>query len=280
MVKKDFNKNSYNELNNTIENLKENNLRQESFLLNITHDLRAHLNIILSSMQCIDYGNLKIADEKVNEYLTMIKRNSLKMLKLTNNLIDTTRFENNYYELKKTNVDIVSMIEGTINCIDKYAIQKNIDLIFDTNEEECIMAIDPQAIDRIIMNLVSNSIKFSDRNKSIYINLIINSEEVVISVKDEGPGIAETDKNKVFNRFYQVNKRKESEKVGSGIGLDLVNYLTKAHGGAVVLNSNYAAGAEFIVTLPITTVNEQQTIIQSPDRKIEMLEIEFSDIYL
>ena len=152
---------SYSELNNTIETLKEKNLSQEEFLLNITHDLRAHLSIILSVMQCIDCGNAKVADEKAREYLKMIKRNSLKMLKLINNLIDTTKFQNNYYELNKTNIDIVSMIEGTINCIDKYAIQKNIHLIFDTNKEECIMAVDPQVIDRIIMNLISNAIKFS-----------------------------------------------------------------------------------------------------------------------
>ncbi len=271
---------SYSELNNTIETLKEKNLSQEEFLLNITHDLRAHLSIILSVMQCIDCGNAKVADEKAREYLKMIKRNSLKMLKLINNLIDTTKFQNNYYELNKTNIDIVSMIEGTINCIDKYAIQKNIHLIFDTNKEDCIMAVDPQVIDRIIMNLISNAIKFSCKDKNIYINLLINSEEVKISVKDEGPGISEDDKEKIFNRFYQVSKRKDSEQAGSGIGLDLVNYLTKAHGGSVILNSECGVGSEFIVTLPITKTNEKEIISQSQSSKIEMLEIEFSDIYL
>ena len=271
---------SYSELNNTIETLKEKNLSQEEFLLNITHDLRAHLSIILSVMQCIDCGNAKVADEKAREYLKMIKRNSLKMLKLINNLIDTTKFQNNYYELNKTNIDIVSMIEGTINCIDKYAIQKNIHLIFDTNKEDCIMAVDPQVIDRIIMNLISNAIKFSCKDKNIYINLLINSEEVKISVKDEGPGISEDDKEKIFNRFYQVTKRKDSEQAGSGIGLDLVNYLTKAHGGSVILNSECGVGSEFIVTLPITKTNEKEIISQSQSSKIEMLEIEFSDIYL
>lgn len=271
---------SYSELNNTIETLKEKNLSQEEFLLNITHDLRAHLSIILSVMQCIDCGNAKVADEKAREYLKMIKRNSLKMLKLINNLIDTTKFQNNYYELNKTNIDIVSMIEGTINCIDKYAIQKNIHLIFDTNKEDCIMAVDPQVIDRIIMNLISNAIKFSCKDKNIYINLLINSEEVKISVKDEGPGISEDDKEKIFNRFYQVTKRKDSEQAGSGIGLDLVNYLTKAHGGSIILNSKCGVGSEFIVTLPITKTNEKEIISQSQSSKIEMLEIEFSDIYL
>lgn len=270
----------YNELNNKIEKLIDRNLKQEGFLINITHDLRAHLNIILSVMQCIDCGNGKIIDEKAKEYLTMVKRNSLKMLKLINNLMDATKLENNYYELNKTNIDIVSMVEGTINCIDKYAIQKNIHLIFDTNKEECIIAVDPQVIDRIIMNLISNAIKFSPRDKNIYINLLITSKEVNISIRDEGPGISEDEKGKIFNRFYQVSKRKDSDQAGSGIGLDLVNYLTKSHGGSIVLNSEYGLGAEFIVTLPITNIDESNLIIQNHSSKIEMLEIEFSDIYL
>ncbi|MGL5085506.1 MAG: sensor histidine kinase [Clostridium sp.] len=272
----------YGDLNNVIDKLKLRNSKQEAFLLNITHDLRAHLNIILSVMQCIDYGNAKIADEKAKEYLIMVKRNSLKMLKLINNLIDANRFENNYYELNKDNIDIVSMIEGTISCIDKYAVQKNISLIFDTNEEECIMAVDPQVIDRIIMNLISNAIKFSPRDKNIYINLNINrdNEEVKISVKDEGPGISEDDKSKIFNRFYQVTKQKDSEQAGSGIGLDLVNYLTKSHGGTVIINSECGNGSEFVVTLPISIIDEKKLNMQNDSSKIEMLEIEFSDIYL
>ena len=271
---------NYDQLNSMIESLKEKNLRQEGFLLNITHDLRGHLNIILSVMQCIDYGNAKAIDKKAVEYLNMVKRNSLKMLKLINNLIDTSRLENDYYELNKTNVDIVSMIEGTINCIDRYAIQKNIQLVFDTNKEECIMAVDPQAIDRIIMNLVSNAIKFSPKDKNIYINLIINSKEVKISIEDEGPGIAKKDREKIFNRFYQVTKRKESSENGSGIGLDLVNYLTRLHKGSIKLNSEYGNGAKFIVTLPITTMDKEKIIMPHQSNKIEMLEIEFSDIYL
>ena len=123
-------------------------------------------------------------------------------------------------------------------------------------------------------------LNFHAKDKNIYINLLINSEEVKISIKDEGPGISEDDKNKIFNRFYQVTKQKDSDQAGSGIGLDLVNYLTKAHGGSISLNSEYGVGSEFIVTLPITKTNEKEIISQSQSSKIEMLEIEFSDIYL
>lgn len=276
------NNEDYNNLVKYLETITQKCERQEGFLLNISHDLRAHLNVILSVIQCIQLEEQKGSEnKKLKEYMGIAKRNSFKMLKLINNLIDTTKFQNNYYTLEKKNIDIISMVEGTITCIDRYAKEKDIQLIFDTNEEECIMAVDPEVLDRIIMNLVSNAIKFSPANTNIYINMFINESSVKLSVRDEGPGIDKDEQDKIFNRFYQIGKTNKSEHVGSGIGLDLVNYLTKALGGTIVLNTNLEKGTEFIVELPINSIEEQPiTNARIEKEKIEMLEIEFSDIYL
>lgn len=257
------------------------NSKQENFLLNISHDLRGHLNVILSIMQIIDHGNVCIADKKAMEYINIVKRNSLKMLKLINNLIDTTKLENNYYVLNKKNIDIISMVESTVSCIDKYAKQKNIQLIFDTNEEECIMGIDPEVLDRIIMNLLSNAIKFSYCNTNVYIDIFVLSSEIRISIRDEGPGIPKEYHEKIFNRFYQMKKMRDSDTIGSGIGLDLVNYLVKSMDGEITLNSNEGKGCEFMMFFPITTVEEKENycLNDRSSNKIQMLEVEFSDIY-
>ena len=148
----------------------------DQYLLNIIHDLRSHLNVITSAAQFMEH-NYK--DDKNLKCIEIIKRNSFKMLKLINNLIDSNKIKNNYYKLNKKNIDIVPMIENTISCIEKFASERNINLIFDTNEEECIMAIDPEAIDRVIMNLLSNAIKFSNENSEIYINLLVKDKEIV-----------------------------------------------------------------------------------------------------
>ena len=232
-------------------------------------------------MQLIESGCTYITDKKTREYMEMIRRNSLKMLKLINNLIDTTKLENNYYTLNKKNIDIISMIESTVNCIDKYAKQKNIQLIFDTNEEECVMGIDPEALDRVIMNLLSNAIKFSYNNTNVYIDLFVLGNEIKISIKDEGPGIAKEYQEKIFNRFYQMEKKRESDAIGSGIGLDLVNYLVKSMDGEIILNSSEGNGCEFIILLPIKRVIEEKNHCLNDEKsnKIQMLEVEFSDIY-
>ena len=251
---------------------------KEDFTLNITHDMRSHLNVIISALQFIEHNNLKIKDEK--KYMNIIRRNSYKILKLINNLIDTSKLENNYYKLKKRNIDIVSMIEGTVECVEKYSLEKNIQLIFDTNKEECIVSVDPEAIDRIVMNLLSNAIKFSPINSEIFVYLNINNDNINICVRDKGKGIAKEEQDKIFNRFYQCSNKSGKEYIGSGIGLDLTNYLVKAHGGNIVINSSENEGSEFIVTIPRVLEEDVEAVDNNISSKIQMLEIEFSDIYL
>src|SRR5471030_834801 len=191
---------SKEELINKVIQLSDCKEAQENFILNISHDLRSPLNIILSILQC---------------------------------------YKDDYK-------DIINLIEWNISSMDKYAKQKNIVLVFDTNVEECIMAIDPEAIDRIIMNLISNAIKFSPSGSSIYINTWKSINQLTISIKDEGMGIPKDEQDTIFNRFVQSSKNKSNENFGSGIGLDLVRYLTKSHNGSIELRSEENIGSEFI----------------------------------
>ena len=156
---------------------------QEKFLVNVSHDLRSPINTILSILQSLKYiDKSKESDEKIKEYRALIKRNSYKMMKLVDNLIDTTKIEEKYYNLDKQAIDIVSLIENTILSIDKYAKQKSIELIFDTNVEESIVLLDPEAIDRVIVNLVSNAIKFSPKESTIMTNLYVDEKNIKIVV--------------------------------------------------------------------------------------------------
>ena len=248
----------------------------DQYLLNIIHDLRSHLNVITSAAQFMEH-NYK--DDKNLKCIEIIKRNRFKMLKLINNLIDSNKIKNNYYKLNKKNIDIVPMIENTISCIEKFASERNINLIFDTNEEECIMAIDPEAIDRVIMNLLSNAIKFSNENSYIYINLVVKDKEIELSFKDEGCGISKEEKERIFDRFYQGKNNDNIE--GSGIGLNLCMLFVKAHDGKIFLESEINKGSIFTVILPrkiedhIETVKEEGNLIN----KNQAVEIEFSDTY-
>jgi len=284
LSKGELSKLSKEELINKFIKLSADKKAQEDFILNISHDLRSPLNIILSIFQCYkdeykDIGN----GNQFKEHIDIIKRNAYKILKLINNLIDTTKLEKKYYNIKRENLDIINLIEWNVSSIDKYAKQKNIALVFDTNVEECVMAIDPEAIDRIIMNLISNAIKFSPQGSNVYVNTWKNIDQITISIRDEGMGIPKEEQKVIFNRFVQSSKNKKNENSGSGIGLDLVRHLTKAHKGSIELRSEENSGSEFIIKLPIEILKYNETDKNkclNAQNKVEVLQLEFSDIYL
>jgi len=284
VIERELSKLSKEELINKFIKLSEAKNAQEDFILNISHDLRSPLNIILSVLQCYKDEYKYIGkDNKYQNHMESIKRNGYKILKLINNLIDTTKLEKNHYNIKRENLDIINLIEWNISSIDKYAKQKNISLVFDTNVEECIMAIDPEAIDRIIMNLISNAIKFSGEGSNIYINTWKSINQIIISIRDEGMGIPTDEQDTIFNRFIQSSKNKRHENSGSGIGLDLVKCLIKAHNGSIELKSEEECGSEFIIKLPIEIIDYNKIIKNrclNVRSKVEILELEFSDIYL
>lgn len=284
LIRGELAKLSKEELINKFISLSEAKRIQEDFILNISHDLRSPLNIILSIFQCYkdEYKDMDKGNQ-YQEHMEIIKRNAYKILKLINNLIDTAKLEKKHYNIKRENLDIINLIEWNISSIDQYAKQKNISLVFDTNVEECIIAMDPEAIDRIIMNLISNAIKFSPHGSSIYINMWKSINQITISIKDEGIGIPKNEQKTIFNRFVQSSKNKRHENSGSGIGLDLVTYLTQAHNGSIELKSEENIGSEFIIKFPIEVLeyNEiDKNKCLNTKSKVEVLELEFSDIYL
>lgn len=284
LVNKDIENLSKVELVKLVHDLKRTKDLQENFLLNISHDLRSPINVILSVLQCLKYERKSedgVIEDKRKEYRDIIRRNSLKIVKLIDNLIDASKLEKNYYNLKRYNVEIISFIESIVTSIEKYAEEKDIKVIFDTNVEEFECAVDPAAMDRIIMNLLSNAIKFSPKHGNILVNVQVENEVIEISVKDEGIGIPKEEQKDIFNRFVQSSQNKKNEYSGSGIGLDLVNYLVRAHGGNIRLESDLGCGSNFIVTLPIAILDIEEKDYEVGKRsRVEQLEVEFSDIYL
>lgn len=260
--------------------LYENKIAQEDFILNISHDLRSSLSVILGILQC--YKN-EYDELKAEEHMNIVKRNCYKILKLINNIIDSTKLQQRHFKINRQNIDIINLIEWNISSIDKYAKIKNISLVFDTNVEECIVAVDISSFDRIIMNLISNAIKFSKENSCVFINTWKEEKYITISVKDEGIGIPQNEQKTIFNRFIQSTKNNRNEYSGSGIGLDLVFNLVKAHGGVVELTSTEGLGSEFRIKMPIVKVEDSMKKDKHSmdlSSKVDIFEVEFSDIYV
>lgn len=255
------------------------------FFSNLSHELKTPLNLIFSITQLIesnlDNNQLVCKSSNTKHHINILKQNCYRMLRLVNNLIDITKLDCGYFNIELQNHNIVSLVENITLSVSEYIKNKKISLIFDTNVEEKIMAVDPNAIERIILNLLSNSIKFTDLGDSIIVDLLAEEKYVTISIKDTGIGIPEDKLKIIFDRFRQVDKSLTRNREGSGIGLSLVKSLIDMHNGSIDVKSDYGFGSEFIIKLPITNVDDTNKIdpIYVKDKYIEKINIEFSDIY-
>jgi hypothetical protein len=254
------------------------------FFANLSHELRTPINIIFSCIQLLDY--YKEDKDSLSQYYTKyektIKQNCFRMLRLVNNLIDITKIDSGFMKLDLINCDIVKIVEDITLSVIPYVEVKNINLIFDTEFEEKIIKCDPDKIERIILNLLSNSIKFTDFGGEISVNISLVEDFVQIKVRDNGKGIPIEKRKIIFDRFVQVDKSLNRSHEGSGIGLALSKSLIELHNGKIFINDEVEKGTEIIILLPDKMLkNEGGKAIEYDTYKpnIDRISIEFSDIY-
>lgn len=254
------------------------------FFANISHELRTPVNLILSSIQVLKLKLSTLDKENYNyfsNYINIMQRNTFRLVKLINNLIDSTKIDSKSIEIHPINSDIISFIEDTCSSVLHFVKSKNMNLIFDTDIEEEVIGFDPSYIERIMLNLLSNAIKFNKKDGNIFVNINVNEKDVVVEVKDEGPGIPEEKIPNIFDRFEQVRSKMKSEREGTGIGLYIVKALVDLHNGTVRVNSEEKDGCSIIFTLPRKKIEEKNDDnIIFKENKANMIDIEFSDIYL
>ncbi|MFT5875537.1 MAG: signal transduction histidine kinase, partial [Clostridium sp.] len=272
---------------NLLEEAKEYENIKDQFFATISHELKTPLNIILGVVQLVDKTfcqQKKCADhEKLMKYMNMSKQNCFRLLKLINNLIDITKFDSGFMHMELKNHNIVSVIENITLSIAEYIESKGIQLIFDTEMEEKIVFCDTEKLERVMLNLLSNAIKFTEYGGTIMVNIYDKEGSILISVKDTGIGIPTDMKEKIFDRFTQVDSTLRREAEGSGIGLSLVKAIVELHNGKINLKSNLGVGSEFIIELPVLKVDVesdvQDEVATSINSNVERISIEFSDIY-
>ena len=251
------------------------------FLSNMSHEFRTPINIILAITQLLNMHNKSLSDEKYKEYLNVLKQNSYRLLRLINNIMDITKVNSDSDQLNLVNCNIVSVLEEIVMSTVLYASEKKRNIIFDTDNEEIILACDEDKIERIMLNLISNAIKFSDCDTDIEVKINTNLDlnRVYISIKNYGSNIEFKDREKIFERFHRVDNSLNRKNEGCGIGLFLCRKFIEMHGGEIFLD-NIDNGTQFSFYLPINITEEKinNPIIQK-DSLIERCNIEFSDIY-
>ncbi len=257
---------------------------KDEFLATITHEFKTPLTVINAVLQTIDSIYANQVPEHVKKHLQRIRINSFRQLRLVNNLLDITRYNSGRFKMNMKNIDLVFVSEAIVKSVDLYSAQKGVSLSFSSDIKSVLMAMDEEKYERILLNLLSNSIKFTPKGKAVYVHISCVKKRVFIKVRDEGIGIPKSKQKLIFERFGQVDSSLSRQAEGTGIGLSLVKALVEGMGGTIMLESEAGKGSTFTVSLPVTKMKRKEqeiNIISAPDNRImQAVAIEFSDIYL
>ena len=258
---------------------------KEEFFSVTSHELRTPINVILSAEKVISNMIKNINNNendifKMQRWLRMIRQNSLRLLKLVNNILDLSKINAGYLEVVKKNVDFVDLITKIYNSIAPFVEQKGLKTIFTSNIDKIVMAVDEEKIERIIFNLISNALKYNRDNGMIEIIINQDNNFVYISVKDTGIGIPNDKLDIIFERFLQVNSSLSRPREGAGIGLSLCKAIAQLHNGDISVESKLNEGSIFTLKLPIEQIsNKNDFEAEKVSLNGDLANIELSDIY-
>lgn len=231
------------------------NMKSE-FISNVSHELKTPLSLIRMFAELLMLGKVK-TPEKGREYAGIITRESERLARLIDNVLDFSRIERGKaaYEMKAA--DLGDVVERSLDFFRYRLERENRQLEFEPPAASGADALpttllDENAMTLIVLNLVDNAIKYGGSGPiTVSVRYAAKSDELIVSVRDQGMGIAPDEQRKVFERFYRTREVRTTNIRGSGIGLALVKHITEAHGGRVTVESTPGQGSTFTVILPV-----------------------------
>ena len=220
-------------------------IRQE-FTANVSHELKTPLHAISGYAELLE--NEMVKEEDVKPFAGKIREESTRMTKLVEDIIDLTRLDNGGGEMKWEICDVFRIAENAVDSLEAEATALGVEVTVDGSDAS-IRAI-PQLIYSIIYNLCDNAIKYNHCGGSVRVRVSQTSYNTVLSVKDTGIGIPEESTERIFERFYRVDKSRSKEVGGTGLGLSIVKHAVMIHNGKIEVKSKLGEGTEMIVTIP------------------------------
>lgn len=232
-----------------VQKLKEVDKIKTNFIANISHELRTPLAAIKAYVETI--LNMPMSQEEIQEFLSVVYNQSLRLEELLNDLLDFSQLESHTMKILKERVNICDVINNSVISVSKMAEDKSVNII--VNCEDILINCDRRRIEQVIINLLTNAIKFSDPSKEekyVKVNLNDTDNKVQIIVEDNGIGIPSDKLDKIFEKFYRVDNELTYSIPGTGLGLSIVKEIVELHGGSIRVESELGKYTRFIVTLP------------------------------
>lgn len=224
----DMNKKKLEESNQKLLELDQMKTR---FFANISHELRTPLTLLISPLETLQQEKGHLFDEEMRNTFKMMQDNAMRLLKLINDLLDLVKLESGRMEVNKESLKIQEFIKGITQSVQGAAKDKKIHLSCRVGEGLGTILADRDKLEKILLNLLFNSVKFTPSGGKIELSAMEGDESLILKVADTGMGIAEQNLPHVFDRFWQVDSSAQRKYQGTGIGLSLVKELAEVHGG-------------------------------------------------
>ncbi|MBN1805982.1 MAG: response regulator [Sedimentisphaerales bacterium] len=251
------------------ETLKEYNQLKDEFVSTASHELRTPLSIIQGSIKIVLDEIPGEINAEQKEVLTMARENVERLGRIVNSLLDMSKIEAGKLTLNKTVVNICELIKNTVSEYQVLTQEKNIGLDCEVPEISIDICIDSDRIKQVLINLISNSLKFTPEQGWIKVTCDQRDGEVFISVQDSGVGIAEEDIPKLFDKFTQFGRKDGPGAKGTGLGLTITKKLVELHEGNIKVESEINKGTTFIISLPLTTEAAAENLHSVTDELVE-----------
>jgi two-component system phosphate regulon sensor histidine kinase PhoR len=221
-------------------------VRQE-FLSNVSHELRTPLTSIMAFVETLESG-AKEDPESCQRFLSIIRKNASRMHTLIDDILDLTAIESGYVQLRAAPVNLHELVDDVCASLPNQASARNVTLQNDVPPGTLVYA-DAHRLEQMLTNLVDNGIKFSRENGTVSISYRSGARDQVL-VHDNGDGIPAQHLERLFERFYRVDRARSREMGGTGLGLAIVKHLALLHGGEVTVDSELGKGSTFTIHLP------------------------------
>ncbi len=250
--------NMANQLEATLVNLTKSEAMRREFVANVSHELRTPITSIRSYAETLSDNISQMPEETEQEFLHVIVTESDRMTKIVQDLLTLSRFDAGSIEFEFEDFSFGESVRDVFNAMALEAQRQKLSFKLDFKNEIGNIRGDRARIEQVLMNFVSNAIKYTPAGGKIKVSAGKAEDFAWVSVEDNGIGIPKSDIGRVFDRFYRVDKARSRESGGTGLGLSIASEIVHRHDGKITLNSNPGKGTTITMTLPISGAKEKK----------------------